>query len=90
MKQQPKFKIGDKVRVLRASTDAEHDLWKDSWNFRMTKYIGKVLTVLVVLNTEDIYKSYKYYLSDVRLNFPEFVLQDEVRIGEQLVFDFMR
>jgi len=86
----PKFKVGDKVKVLRASTAAEHDLWMDSWPPRMDKYIGKVLVVLEVLNTENIYKSYKYHLSDVRLNFPEFVLQDEVRIGEQLVFDFMR
>lgn len=87
---EPKFKVGDKVKVLRASTDEEHDLWKDSWGHGMDKYIGKVLTVIAVLNTEDCYKAYKYCLSDIRLNFPEFVLQNEIRIGQQLLFSFMR
>lgn len=86
----PKFKVGDKVRVLRASTEAEHDLWRDSWQRSMDRYIGKVLTVIVVLNTEDYYKTYKYYLSDVGLNFPEFVLEKEVRVGQQLLFNFYK
>ena len=85
----PKFKIGDKVKVLRKSTDEEHDLWKDSWTPRMSEYIGKVLTVIAVGNTGDCYKAYKYYLSDVGLNFPEFVLQNEIQVGQQLLFDFM-
>lgn len=89
MRSLPKFKVGDKVRVLRASTDAEHDLWMDGWNPRMSGYIGKVLTVIAVLNTDDYHKAYKYYLSDVRLNFPEFVLQNETQVGQQLLFSFM-
>ena len=89
MKREPKFKVGDKVRVMRASTDEEYDLWKDTWAGDMSEYIGKVLTVIEVLNTEDYYKAYKYYLSDINLNFPEFVLQNEIRIGQQLLFNFM-
>lgn len=89
MRSLPKFKVGDRVRVLRVPTNAEYDLWMDCWMPRMDKYITKVLIVTAVLNTADCYKAYKYHLSNVRLNFPEFVLQNEIQVGQQLLFSFM-
>lgn len=87
----PKFKKGDKVRVLRASTDAEHNLWMDAWMPSMNEAIGKICTI-IYCNSNKCWKSDtlypKYNLNEYGLNFPEFVLQDAT-IGKQLLFSFM-
>jgi len=84
----PKFKVGDKVRVLRASTDAEHDLWCDTWcTPDMNEMIGKKYTIGSICT----YGEFEYASYDLKgmWRVPEFVLENEVQIGEQLVFDFM-
>jgi hypothetical protein len=85
----PKFKVGDKVRVLRASTVAEHDLWHDSWEPSMNSAVGKIMTILYV-DSNDCSSYPKYSLEGMGMNFPEFVLEKEIRIGQQLVFAFMK
>lgn len=85
----PKFKVGDKVRVLRASTEAEHDLWRDCWMPSMNYAIGKIMTVKYIGNTWEDCLYLKYSFEEIDLNFPEFVLQKEIRTGEQLLFSFM-
>jgi len=83
----PKFKIGDKVRVLRASTSKEHNLWGDEWVSWMDVNIGKVLIVNNLKNHGNHYKYYKYSLDGCW--YPEFVLERGIRIGQQLLFTFM-
>ena len=89
----PKFKVGDKVRVLRASTDEEHDLWVDSWvPFSMDKYIGEVHTIIDILTYSTDFvpnPEYATYRLSNSYIFPEFVLQNEIQIGQQLLFSFM-
>ena len=89
----PKFKVGDKVRVLRASTEAEHDLWMDCWIGDMNKVIGKICTITYCnsnqcYDTDIVYS--KYNLKECCLNFPEFVLESEIQVGQQLLFDFAK
>ena len=89
---QPKFKVGDKVKVLRASTKKEHDLWGDSWTCDMSKTVGKVLTIDYTYD-DDYQKKYeycKYELVESGYAYPEFVLQNDIRVGQQLLFNFMR
>ena len=83
----PKFKVGDKVKVMRASTDEEYDLWKDSWMLSMNCAIGKIMTIKYVNPNGNLYP--KYSFEEIGLNFPEFVLQNDMRVGQQLVFNFM-
>jgi len=87
----PKFKKGDKVKVLRASTDVERDLWGDEWVESMNETIGKIYTIRFVFTWPQeygyIYPIYTF--EEFGLNFPEFVLQD-VMAGKQLEFDFMK
>jgi len=84
----PKFKVGDKVKILRASTEVEHDLWCDSWMPSMNCAIGEVMTIEYVSSNGNLYPKYRF--QEGGLNFPEFVLENEIRIGEQLMFAFMR
>jgi len=88
----PKFKVGDKVRVLRASTSKERYLWGDSWcPLGMNDYIGKVLTISSV-HCDILQQSYeycKYAMRESSYNYPEFVLQKITVKGQQLVFSFM-
>lgn len=88
----PKFKVGDKVRVLRASTQEEYGMWKDSWMPSMNRVVGKVMTInYVYLNdypqNHTLYPKYRF--EGIGLNFPEFVLENEIQVGRQLLFDFM-
>lgn len=88
----PKFKVGDKVKVLRASTKSEYDLWMDSWINAMNCAIGKVMTINYVnLNNLTCYSNLypKYKFEEVPSNFPEFVLENEIQVGQQLLFSFM-
>ena len=85
----PKFKVGDKVKVIRASTDEENDLWWDSWISEMSNYIGNKYTILGRSTTGDEYGATypKYCLNNGgpdTYNFPEFVLQDAI-VGRQLM-----
>lgn len=82
----PKFKVGDKVKVLRASTfDEDCTLWGDVWfPFGMDKFIGQEYIIKTVTRIEYKYPSYRLE----NYNFPEFVLQDTT-IGKQLLFPFM-
>lgn len=91
----PKFKIGDKVKVLRASTDEEEYLWMDVWVHEMNNNIGNSYTITCCINNEvwqegATYPKYKLDNPVCYKNFPEFVLQKDVAIGRQLLFDFMR
>ena len=89
----PKFKVGDKVKVLRASTEEEHDLWMDTWMPSMNDAIGKVCTIRYC-DSNDYWNSDtkypKYHLKEYNSNFPEFVLQSKIQIGQQLLFDFAK
>ena len=82
--QNTKFKIGDKVKILRKSTDDEHDLWGDSWVGEMDKGIGTVATIEYV-DCNNRFPYPKYQLNFTYLNFPEFVLQKVVVKGQQLM-----
>lgn len=84
----PKFKVGDKVRVLRASTDEEYDLWRDSWMQRMSYVIGKVMTIVYVDPNGNLCPKYRF--KDTGLNFPEFVLEHEIKVSQQLLFSFFK
>ena len=91
MPRKPKFKVGDKVKVMRASTKKERDLWGDSWMCEMSKTVGKVLTIEYVYGDgyQEEYEYCKYALAENGYAYPEFVLQNEIRIGQQLLFSFM-
>ena len=89
----PRFKVGDKVKVIRASTDAEHDLWRDLWMTRMNNVIGEICVIIECDSNkcwgfDELYP--KYVLDKCELYFPEFVLQNQIRIGQQLLFDFAK
>jgi hypothetical protein len=89
MPRKPKFKVGDNVRVLRASTNEEHDLWMDGWVTSMNNVIGKVMTIEYVnRNGDNLYPKYRF--KEIALNFPEFVLEKEIQGGDQLLFAFMK
>ena len=87
----PKFKVGDKVKVMRASTKKEHDLWGDSWMREMSKTVGKVLTIDYIYHDDyqEEYEYCKYALVESDYAYPEFVLQNDMRVGQQLLFNFM-
>lgn len=87
----PKFKVGDKVKVMRASTKKEHDLWGDSWMWEMSKTVGKVLTIDYVYHDDyqEEYEYCKYLLDKNDYAYPEFVLQKVNEVGKQLLFSFM-
>jgi len=79
----PKFKVGDKVRVLREPHTSE--TWGDCWMSEMSETIGQILTVDYVYGD-----GHMYNLHPICLRYPEFVLENKILVGEQLVFDFMR
>ena len=87
----PKFKVGDKVKVLRAPTDEEYDLWRDSWVGDMNGAIGNEYTISHYITREKNFNEYiyKYYLDGRGFCFPEFVLQKVNEVGKQLLFSFM-
>ena len=84
MKSEPKFKVGDKVKVLRASTDEEEDLWGDAWVDSMNRRINTVATILHV-DYDNRFSYPKYKFNSEGMNFPEFVLQAVVNVREQLL-----
>ena len=85
---EPKFKVGDKVKVMRASTKKERDLWGDSWEkYEMDRIIGEISTIDYVYQEE--YEYCKYALAESGYAYPEFVLQKANVVGQQLLFDFM-
>ena len=82
----PKFKVGDKVKVLRASTFEEHHLWGDTWYPPgMDRYIGGKYIINGITREDNEFPSYRFK----SYNFPEFVLQSEIQVGQQLLFSFM-
>ena len=83
----PKFKVGDKVKVLRASTYKESLLWRDGWVDNMNKMIGKEYVVEYVHTNRDVFPMYRLG----KYNLPEFVLQNACPIGKQLMlFDIWK
>jgi len=83
----PKFKIGDKVKVMRASTHAEEHLWDDVWFAEgMDCMIGEKYTIRAINDIWCGNEFISYLVGGYML--PEFVLQDAT-IGKQLLFDFM-
>ena len=87
----PKFKVGDKVKVLRAPTEGEYDLWRDSWIPDMNDAIGNEYTISTCITREKNINEYiyKYYFNGRSYCFPEFVLQKVNEVGKQLLFNFM-
>ena len=87
----PKYKIGDRVRITRASTEEEYDLWWDCWNREMTLTINRVVTICFIdmSGKRDGAKFCKYAFKETDYNYPEFVLEPEVKVGDQLLFPFM-
>lgn len=84
----PKFKVGDKVKVLRASTNSEERLWCDCWcSPDMDGMIGKEYAIGHV----RLYGNYEYPSYDLQdgWRLPEFVLQSDIKVGQQLIFEFM-
>ena len=77
-----KFKIGDKVRVIRIAKSRENG-WDNSWVPGMNDYVGRVFKIL----KKDTGKG--VCLGDEHWNFPEFVLEPEIKSGDQLLFNFM-
>lgn len=78
----PKFKVGDKVKVMRKPRITEK--WGDCWMCEMSDTVGQTLTVIYVYGDGPMYT-----LSPIRLRYPECVLQNEIEVGQQLTFDFM-
>ena len=77
----PKFKIGDKVIISRASTEEEDSKWDDAWVSPMNKYIGNecIITHLcengvVILTNSGAWQ------------YPIFVLKP---VEKQMLFSFM-
>lgn len=87
----PKFKVGDKVKVLRASTDKEYDLWGDSWVDEMDESIGKFLMIdyIYCSDWQNEYEYCKYSLKESGYAYPEFVLEKGTCVEQQLLFEFM-
>ena len=81
----PKFKVGDRVKVLREPSSDEG--WGDCWVPEMTDTIGRVLTVDCVYSYG--YRVHLYALYPISLRYPEFVLQNDMWVGQQLLFSFM-
>ena len=83
----PKFKVGDKVKVLRASIDEEKHLWCDIWvGISMDIMIG-IEDTITYIYTEGDYDSPSYSFGGYIV--PEFVLQKVNEVGKQLLFSFM-
>ncbi len=82
------FKIGDRVRVTRKAESYENG-WRNSWNEAdMDRCVGKVFSIL--RNNEKFgYVLETRFITDSDYSFPEFVLKPEIKVGEQLEFDFM-
>lgn len=89
---EPKFKVGDRVRVMRASTKTERDLWGDSWIKEINEVVGKVLTIDCIYcdGWQEKHEYCKYGLEEGGFAYPEFVLQSEIRVGQQLLFSFAK
>ena len=87
----PKFKVGDKVKVLRASLEGEYDLWRDSWLVEMNSAINNEYTISGCVTRRENFNEYiyKYYFDGRSYCFPEFVLQKVNEVGKQLLFSFM-
>jgi len=86
-----KYKVGDRVKVVRASTLDERDRWGDSWVPNMDRFIGRWCIISGIStfrkNTCRLYTEGDNVHQ--RLNFPLFVLI-KMEVGQQLEFDFMK
>ncbi len=78
-----KFKVGDKVRVIRKSIGSEI-----FWNSTMNKTIGKVYTVLEITSMKNLILDTE---KDISLHFayPPKGVEKVVIKNQQLLFDFM-
>lgn len=83
-----KYKIGDKVRVTRIAASQENG-WENSWPDIMDRCVGHVFEVTYVYGKSGIQLDTKDMTGSM-YGFPEFVLEPEIKIGEQLEFDFMK
>lgn len=84
----PKFKIGDKVKVLRAPNPSEEHLWDNTWYPPgMDKFIGGKYIIKAVDDYVSDYEFASYRFEGY--GFPEFVLQKDIVVGQQLLFSFM-
>ena len=86
---EPKYKIGDRVRIIRTITTEEHDLWWDVWIDQMDNFIGRVATIKGVYLWKDKSEFCRYTFKEFPFSYPEFVLELEIKTGEQLEFSFM-
>lgn len=92
MKWYKKFKVGQEVRVVEKVVIWRFDNGGGAgWNINgtMDKTVGKVYTIISIdnsigylLNTKEAVGSNYWYPVDA--------LQESVKVGEQLLFDFMK
>ena len=83
-----KYKKGDRVKVLRASTLDEEHKWTDVWIPDMDRFVGKWC---IVVSVKDL-TCYGLRIEGdnyTTWSFPAFVLA-KIEVGQQLEFDFMR
>ena len=83
-----KYKIGDKVRVTRIAASHKNG-WTNSWNSCMDCCVGKLFSV-VQDHKRSGYTLDTRAVTSCNYSFPEFVLEPEIKPGEQLEFDFMK
>ena len=87
-----KFKKGNRVKVLRASTQDEEHKWSDVWIPDMDRFVGK-WCIIDYVNDSTCCGLYieggncKYF--HTIWNFPAFVLA-KTEVEQQLEFDFMK
>ena len=65
-----KFEVGDHVEVTRKPTEAEYDLWANSWEDMMDDFVGKVgvVTSVQFAETYGIEVNHDWF-------FPKFILK---------------
>ena len=74
LKEQEKFKVGDKVKIIRAAGCGEND-WENAWVSEMDEYVGKVATVEVLCGMGGIGLRCEEIDEDGEFRFPYFVLE---------------
>ncbi len=86
-----KYKVGDKVIISRASTDAESgygkdSLWSDGWTEEMDRDIGRIVTITSIFSGGR-----ECYIKEDngKWGWPMFVMIPPVKVGQQLEFPFM-
>lgn len=87
-----KFNIDDKVRIVRKITKQEAEEWSNGWVSEMDDCVGKI-GIIMQRNIWDLdgqcVEEYEIEVGYESWWYPIWVLEPEIRIGEQLQFSFM-